>query len=39
MVASTIAENGGEIYSAANNPGVQLDLSYTSTSTKTAVAS
>jgi len=39
MVGSTIAENGGEIYSAANNPGAQLDLSYTSTSTKTAVAS
>ena len=39
MVGSTIAENGGEIYSAANNPSVQLDLSYTSTSTKTAVAS
>ena len=39
MVGSTIAENGGEIYSAANNPGAQLNLSYTSTSTKTAVAS
>ncbi len=39
MVGSTIAENGGEIYSAANSPEVQLDLSYTSTSTKTAVAS
>ena len=39
MVGSTIAENGGEIYSAANIPEVQLDLSYTSTSTKTAVAS
>ena len=39
MVGSTIAENGGEIYSAANNPGGQLNLSYTSTSTKTAVAS
>jgi len=39
MVGSTIAENGGEIYSAANNPDAQLDLSYTSTSTKTAVAS
>jgi len=39
MVGSTIAENGGEIYSAVNNPGAQLDLSYTSTSTKTAVAS
>lgn len=39
MVGSTIAENGGEIYSAANNPDAQLNLSYTSTSTKTAVAS
>ena len=39
MVGSTIAENGGEIYSAAINPDFQLDLSYTSTSTKTAVAS
>ncbi len=39
MVGSTIAENGGEIYSAGNNPSIQLDLSYTSTSTKTAVAS
>jgi len=39
MVGSTIAENGGEIYSAADSPSVQLDLSYTSTSTKTAVAS
>jgi len=39
MVGSTIAENGGEIYSAANSPEVQLNLSYTSTSTKTAVAS
>ena len=38
MVGSTIAENGGEIYSAANSPEVQLNLSYTSTSTKTAVA-
>jgi len=39
MVGSTIAENGGEIYNAANNSDVQLNLSYTSTSTKTAVAS
>jgi len=39
MVGSSIAENGGEIYSAGNSPSVQLDLSYTSTSTKTAVAS
>jgi len=39
MVGSSIAENGGEIYSAANGASVQLDLSYTSTSTKTAVAS
>ena len=39
MVGSAIAENGGEIYSAAINPDFQLDLSYTSTSTKTAVAS
>ena len=39
MAGSTIAENGGEIYSAANNPGVQLDLSYTSSSKITAVAS
>ena len=39
MVGSSIAENGGEIYSAANGVSVQLDLSYTSTSTKTAVAS
>ena len=38
MVGSTIAENGGEIYSAANNPGAQLDLSYTSTSTKISSA-
>lgn len=38
MVGSTIAENGGEIYSAANNPGAQLNLSYTSTSTKIASA-
>ena len=39
MVGSTISENGAEIYSAANNPGAQLNLSYTSTSTKIAVAS
>ena len=39
LVGSAINENGGEIYSAANNPEAQLDLSYTSTSTITAVAS
>ena len=39
LVGSSIDENGAEIYSSANNPGAQLDLSYTSTDTVTAVAS
>ena len=39
LVGSSIDENGAEIYSTANNPGAQLDLSYTSTGTVTAVAS
>ena len=39
LVGTTINENGSEIYNSANNPGAQLDLSYTSTDTVTAVAS
>jgi hypothetical protein len=39
LVGTTINENGSEIYNSANNPGAQLDLSYTSSSTLTAIAS
>ena len=39
LVGTTINENGSEIYNSANNPGAQLDLSYTSNSTLTVVAS
>ena len=39
LVGTTINENGSEIYTSANNPSVQLDLSYTSNSTLTVVAS
>ena len=39
MVSSSITENGANIYTAANPPNVALNLSYTSTSTKTAIAS
>ena len=39
LVGTSINENGSEIYNSANNPGAQLDLSYTSNSTLTVVAS
>ena len=39
LVGTSIDENGSEIYNSANNPGAQLDLSYTSNSTLTVVAS
>ena len=39
LVGTTINENGSEIYNSANNPGAQLNLSYTSNSTLTVVAS
>ena len=39
LAASSIDENGSEIYNTSNNPGAQLDLSYTSAGTITAVAS
>tara|TARA_R100000541_G_scaffold29882_1_gene38999 strand:- start:1005 stop:1925 length:921 start_codon:yes stop_codon:yes gene_type:complete len=39
LVGSVINENGSEIFSTKNNPGVQLDLSFVSNSTLTLVAS
>jgi hypothetical protein len=39
LVGTSIDENGSEIYNSPNNPGAQLDLSYTSNSTLTVVAS
>ena len=38
LQGSSINENGAEIFTTANNPGVQLDLAYTSTATITATA-
>lgn len=37
LAGTAINENGGEIYNVGDNPGAQLNLDYTSTSTTTAI--